>query len=68
MANHNVDRAVGGGGMSRVYVAMETGIRRRAAIKVLSPELTAGWSPGRAPGLRLRRLGRAISDAHDPAA
>jgi len=34
---YEVERELGGGGMSRVYVAMETGLGRRVVIKVLSP-------------------------------
>ncbi len=41
---YEVERELGGGGMSRVYVAMETGLGRRVVIKVLSPVLTAGIS------------------------
>src|SRR5215831_4451021 len=44
---YEVERELGGGGMSRVYVAMETGLGRRVVIKVLSPELTAGISAER---------------------
>ena len=44
---YEVERELGGGGMSRVFVAMETGLRRRVVVKVLSPELTAGISAER---------------------
>jgi Tol biopolymer transport system component/tRNA A-37 threonylcarbamoyl transferase component Bud32 len=44
---YEVERELGGGGMSRVYVAMETGLGRRVVIKVLSPQLTAGISAER---------------------
>ena len=40
-----IEREVGGGGMSRVFVAEETRFRRRVVIKVLAPELAAGLSP-----------------------
>jgi TolB-like protein/tRNA A-37 threonylcarbamoyl transferase component Bud32 len=39
-----IDRELGGGGMSRVYVAEETRLRRRVVIKVVSPELAQGLS------------------------
>ena len=39
-----IEREVGGGGMSRVFVAEETRFRRRVVIKVLAPELAAGLS------------------------
>ena len=37
-----LERELGGGGMSRVFVAEETRLRRRVVIKVLAPELAAG--------------------------
>jgi tetratricopeptide (TPR) repeat protein len=39
-----LERELGGGGMSRVFVAEETRLRRKVVIKVLSPELTQGIS------------------------
>ena len=39
-----VERELGGGGMSRVFVAEETALRRRVVVKVLSPELFFGVS------------------------
>ncbi|MDF2775434.1 MAG: protein kinase [Geminicoccaceae bacterium] len=36
-----VERELGGGGMSRVFVATETALKRRVVIKVLSPELVS---------------------------
>jgi TolB-like protein/tRNA A-37 threonylcarbamoyl transferase component Bud32 len=41
---HTVERELGGGGMSRVFVAEETRLRRKVVIKVLSPELAQGLS------------------------
>ena len=41
---YEIEREVGGGGMSRVFVAEETRFRRRVVIKVLAPELAAGLS------------------------
>src|SRR5678815_1408040 len=38
---YSIEREVGGGGMSRVFVAEETRFRRRVVIKVLAPELAA---------------------------
>jgi tetratricopeptide (TPR) repeat protein len=41
---YRLDRELGGGGMSRVFVAEETALGRTVALKVLSPELAAGIS------------------------
>jgi tRNA A-37 threonylcarbamoyl transferase component Bud32 len=37
-----LDRELGGGGMSRVFVAHETALGRKVVVKVLLPELAAG--------------------------
>jgi tetratricopeptide (TPR) repeat protein/tRNA A-37 threonylcarbamoyl transferase component Bud32 len=39
-----LDRELGGGGMSRVFIADEKRLNRKVVIKVLSPELAAGVS------------------------
>ncbi|MEO7996199.1 MAG: serine/threonine-protein kinase [Gemmatimonadaceae bacterium] len=39
-----IDREIGGGGMSRVFLATETALGRRVVIKLLPPELAAGVS------------------------
>ena len=41
---YKLERELGGGGMSRVFVATETAFGRRVVIKVLPPELTEGMS------------------------
>jgi serine/threonine protein kinase/tetratricopeptide (TPR) repeat protein len=41
---YTIDRELGGGGMSRVYVAQETRLQRKVVIKVVSPELAQGLS------------------------
>lgn len=41
---YGVERELGGGGMSRTYVALERSLSRRVVVKVLSPELAAGVS------------------------
>ena len=40
--NYAIERELGGGGMSRVFVADETSLGRKVVIKVLPPELAAG--------------------------
>jgi eukaryotic-like serine/threonine-protein kinase len=42
-----LERELGGGGMSRVFVAEETRLGRKVVVKVLTPELTAGISAER---------------------
>jgi eukaryotic-like serine/threonine-protein kinase len=39
-----IQRELGGGGMSRTYLAMEHALNRRVVVKVLAPELLAGIS------------------------
>ena len=43
-ATYIIERELGGGGMSRVFLSEETRFRRRVVIKVLSPDLAAGLS------------------------
>src|SRR3990172_8963999 len=42
--SYTLERELGGGGMSRVFVAEELRLRRKVVIKVLSPELAQGIS------------------------
>ena len=42
--SYNLERELGGGGMSRVFLADELRLGRRVVVKVLSPELAAGIS------------------------
>jgi tetratricopeptide (TPR) repeat protein len=44
---HTLERELGGGGMSKVFVAEETRLGRKVVIKVLSPELAQGISVDR---------------------
>ena len=44
---YRVERELGGGGMSRVFVATETALGRRVVVKLLSPELGVGISADR---------------------
>src|SRR6266705_1966781 len=44
---YRIEKELGGGGMSRVFVAVETELGRRVVIKVLAPELAAGVSVDR---------------------
>jgi eukaryotic-like serine/threonine-protein kinase len=39
---YTLERELGGGGMSRVFVASETALKRTVVVKVLPPELAAG--------------------------
>src|SRR5215470_17205141 len=43
-AAYTLERELGGGGMSRVFVADETRLKRKVVIKLLSPELAQGIS------------------------
>src|SRR6476661_6097435 len=44
---HTIERELGGGGMSRVFVAVERRLGRRVVVKVLAPELAAAMSAER---------------------
>jgi serine/threonine-protein kinase len=44
---YTLQRELGGGGMSRVFVADETRLKRQVVVKVLSPELAQGLSAER---------------------
>ncbi|HEU4721071.1 MAG TPA: serine/threonine-protein kinase [Gemmatimonadaceae bacterium] len=44
---HTIERELGGGGMSRVFVASERRLGRKVVVKVLAPELAAGMSAER---------------------
>jgi serine/threonine-protein kinase len=46
-AAYTFEREIGGGGMSRVFVAEERGLGRRVVVKVLPPEMTEGISAER---------------------
>ncbi|MGH7718120.1 MAG: serine/threonine-protein kinase, partial [Gemmatimonadaceae bacterium] len=39
---YRIERELGGGGMSRVFAAVDVALERRVVVKVLSPELAAG--------------------------
>jgi len=43
-ASYTLERELGGGGMSRVWVATETALGRQVVVKVIAPELTEGLS------------------------
>ena len=42
--SYDLQRELGGGGMSRTYLALERALNRRVVVKVLAPELLAGMS------------------------
>jgi eukaryotic-like serine/threonine-protein kinase len=44
---YRIERELGGGGMSRVFVADETALARKVVIKVLPPEMAAGVNEDR---------------------
>ena len=44
---YTIERELGGGGMSRVFVAEELALGRRVVVKVLAPELAEGLSAER---------------------
>lgn len=44
---YDIERELGGGGMSRVFVATDRLLKRKIVIKILSPELTADVNRGR---------------------
>jgi eukaryotic-like serine/threonine-protein kinase len=46
-SSYTVERELGGGGMSRVFVATDTRLGRRVVVKVLSPDLVASVSAER---------------------
>ena len=46
-ASYTLERELGGGGMSRVWVATETALGRQVVVKVIAPELTEGLSAER---------------------
>ena len=41
---YTLERELGGGGMSRVFVATEAALGRSVVVKVLPPEMAAGVS------------------------
>jgi eukaryotic-like serine/threonine-protein kinase len=41
-AAYRIEKELGGGGMSRVFLAEETGLERKVVVKVLPPEMAAG--------------------------
>ncbi len=46
--NYRLIEELGGGGMSRVFLALEVELDRRVVIKVLPPDMTAGVNTGSA--------------------
>ena len=46
-AAYTLERELGGGGMSRVYLAQETALGRQVVVKVIAPELAEGLSAER---------------------
>jgi serine/threonine-protein kinase len=46
-AAYTLERELGGGGMSRVFVAEEKALGRKVVVKVLPPEIAAGVNADR---------------------
>ena len=46
-ASYTFERELGGGGMSRVYLARETALGRTVVVKVIAPELAESMSTER---------------------
>lgn len=44
---YTIERELGGGGMSRTYLATDTALNRRVVVKLLSPDLAQGVSVDR---------------------
>ena len=59
---YRVDRELGGGGMSRVFVAEELRLGRRVVVKVLPPEMAAGVSVERFEQEIAAEMGLASAD------
>ena len=45
--SYDIERELGGGGMSRVFLAEDVRLRRKVVVKVLSPELSSGMDTER---------------------
>ncbi len=61
-ASYRLERELGGGGMSRVFVAREEALGRDVVVKVLAPELAQGLSAERFA--REIRLAAALQEPH----
>src|SRR5690606_255994 len=61
-ASYTLTRELGGGGMSRVYVAHEEALGREVVVKLLAPELAEGLSAERFT--REIRLAAALQEPH----
>lgn len=61
-AAYTLERELGGGGMSRVFLASDATLSRNVVVKVLSPELAQGMSVDRFA--REIRLAAALQDPH----
>jgi serine/threonine-protein kinase len=58
---YRIDRELGGGGMSRIFLAEEIGLGRRVVVKVLPPELGPEMS-----GARFEREARVAARLQHP--
>ena len=66
---YTLERELGGGGMSRVFVAEDATLGRQVVVKVLSPDLAAGLNrralPPRDPGRSQVAASADRTGAHD---
>jgi serine/threonine protein kinase len=63
--SYDIERKLGGGGMSRVFLAEDVRLRRKVVVKVLSPELSSGMDMER---FRLSALPGTRTDPEPPVA
>jgi hypothetical protein len=64
---YDLERELGGGGMARVFVAMDTRLGRRVVVKVLHQALAAGASVAPRTGVMRTRRRTQLRDQQGPA-
>lgn len=63
---YRIDRLIGAGGFARVYRAVQTGLDRRVALKVLRPQPEEEGSPSRRAAERFQREAQLMSQLQNP--